>query len=164
MGQAKKCFKWIQVFEGFTFGNFKLCEGLKLLLTSNSVSVTSQAQGSVACYVSKQVDFSKLTVVELNTPGSTKSKSDFLVTVFGNINKLKAIVRPQVIGGSSHDTHFGTRLNSITQNWHNWICNFYSTNKNKSQLWICYKWYFQQNLACFAIPSKLQSVIIRFTP
>ena len=46
-------------------------------MTSNSVSVTSQTLASVACYLSKQVDFSKLTVGELSAKSSTKCKHDF---------------------------------------------------------------------------------------
>ena len=72
-----------------TSGNFKLCEGLKLLVTSNSVSVISQTLASVACYVSKQVDFSKLTVVELNAPSLTKCMSDYLVTIFWKYQQIK---------------------------------------------------------------------------
>ena len=63
-----------------------------LLATLNSLSVTSQTLASVACYVSKQVDFSKLTVVELNGRDSQSHETDAHYE-----NKLSKNIRPTEI-------------------------------------------------------------------
>ena len=72
--------------------NLSMYPKVSLLVTLNSVRVTSQRLASVACYVSKQVDFSKLTVVELNAQSLTKCKPDYILG--DNIMKISSNWNP----------------------------------------------------------------------